>query len=329
MALTPYNLVGNRPDISDKQVVVFPEKTPLLSFIAEEVAADDTVSYVFDTPDNPTPTALLSGKDTTTYKDQYANRVSFSTYAQEFESTFGVENRQASNDPAALAKQIAAAEMRAMEDQQRQIEVTIGSDQAHASQSGSTPFQLGGLGWFQSTSNSSIDSRYRANAADATAMGSVNADTIKAVLQTLCENNGGLQDFVLFANSALYGAITKAYLNSSVLGRVQFMHQGNKNIDLTVMSISTEFGTFDIVYAPWLGASSSILGTEFSLGTTQKCRGYLVRRGVLSLAYKSGHKNKVSYHENKGAGERCSVRSIVALKNYAPRAIGMFNATSL
>lgn len=327
MAFTPYNLVGNREALSDKQVIVFPEKTPLVSFIQEETAESDVVSYIFDQPDNPTPSALLAGSDTTTYKDQFENRVSFSTYAQEFESTFGVDNRQASNDPAALANQLASAEMRAKEDLLRQLEVSIGSDQAHAQQSGSVPFKLAGLGWYQSTSNTSIDSRYRANAADNTATGSITSDTVKTLLQTLVENSE-MQDYILFAGPTLYAAITKAYLNSSTLARVQFQHQGNRNIDLQVMSIVTEFGSFDIVLAKWLGAASTIQGTEFTMGNTQRCRGYLVRRGTLALAYKAGQKNKVAYHENKGAGERGSVRSIVALKNYAPKANGMFYATS-
>jgi hypothetical protein len=329
MALTPHTLVGNREQLSDKQVPLYPDITPLKAFCSEETATNDYFEYTFDQPDAPKPTALLSGQDTTSYGDAFKNRQRFGTYLQEDEVTFGIENRQVSNDPAAIAKQLAAAEMRERGRQDRNIEVVLGSDQAHAAQSGSVAYKAAGLGWYQSTTNTAIPELYRAKASDNTAMASLTNTLIETLMQKIVVETGSMDGFVLFANTALFGAITKAYLNSSVLAKVQFQHQGNRNIDLVVYHVSTAMGSFDLVHAPYLGAASTIDGTAWTAGTTQQCRGYLVRRGVLSLLYKEGQKSKTSYHEDKGAGPRGSIRSIFGLANYAPKGNGMFNATSL
>lgn len=330
MAFTASNLVGNRESRDDKQIIVSPEETPMLALVEEITPTNDVHTYTFDKLKDPTPTALIEGTDTTVYADKFKDRKDMSVRLQEFEETFGITSRQETNDPAAIVNQLATAEMRATEDLQRQVEVVIGSDQATAAASGSFGDLSAGQGWFMDASNSAIDALYRATSGsvDTTATASVTADTINNVLQAVCENGGKAGSYVLLANSALFRAVNKAYLNSSVHGRVTFFEDNTQKITLKVKTVSTEFGDLDVVYAPFLGAASDITtaGTGWSLGNAQKARGYLVRKGTLAMAFKS--KNKVAYHEDKGAGKRGNVRSIGGFLNYAPRANGAFKATS-
>ena len=324
------DFVGNKPSLSDKQVIISPEETPLLSMASEEEISNDVHTYTFDKLRTAKPTALMEGTDTTTYTDQFANRRTMTVYSQEDEVSFGLTNRQMSNDPMALANSFSESEMRARGEQQRNIEVVIGSDQATATQTGTVGALAPGLGWFQSTSNTSVDSLYRATAGqvDSTATASLTSELIEGVLGQLMINGGMAGEYILFAGYALFAAVTKAYLNSSTIGKVQFQHQGNKTIDLRVVSVITNRGTLDIVYAPWLGAASTINGTEFTLGNAQKARGYLVKKGLLSVGYKKGSKSVVKYETNKQGGPRGSIRSIFTLIDYNPLGIGMFAATA-
>lgn len=149
MALTTYQAVGNREDLSDIITNISPTQTPLYSMFGRTKATSTYHEWLEDELSAPGSNAQVEGADYNIADP--SPRVRKGNYTQIFMKGYGVTGTQEVVLKAGVKSEIAYQMAKAMKEIARDVEYAIINNASAVAEDAATPRQMGGIPAFVTT----------------------------------------------------------------------------------------------------------------------------------------------------------------------------------
>jgi len=340
-ALVERNQVGKREDLADLISMIDAKETPFYSMAPKGKAPSNTlVEWQTDQYDDPVITGVLDGEDVTSFDNLASNRVRMRGRVQKFRKAFGVSDLAENvSDVAGVGRkgEMNRAAAKALVQIKRSMEARFCSDQDSQPDTGTQPYQTGGLGrWINNPAAGTpvtvtdlpIDPRYYTptTSIDNTASASIQDSNLQNVFSSLYLQTGQVKDLTLLAGTLLKKTITRLAMfqpgvSTTIANNRYFTQDGTaKKIVATVDVYQGDFGAVTIIPTVWNAFDSG------KNSTTSQMRGYVLDFSNVEIAF--NRLPRIMPLEDRGGGPRSFVDAITILKVYNPLNQGKFNATS-
>lgn len=320
---TTYNQTGNREHILDYLTRVEPEETPKLSSLPKGPTPKAMlIEYQTDDLDAPVYGGILEGEDVASFKDQGDGREMLSSRMEKFRDTWMVSREQQIVNTAGVANDVAYAKAKSMKQLKLSIEAAIGADKEAAAQSGSTPYQMRGLGKWIHATNTNIPAAVRTPSGSIGTTSSLTETTFNAVLQSVYEQSGQKKNYRLFAGPSLKQKISNFQRAEGTTTQTPYqVTQGaeSKKVTLNVMRYEGDFGSVDVIVDLYNERTSG----SSTISTAIREAGYLIDPSLVSIGYLEPPFAKEL--EDSGAGRRGYCEAIVTLLCKNPKGLGKFS----
>lgn len=307
--------IANREDLSSVLTILAPEKTPILSLCAKGKATSTYHEWSLDKLAAATTTGVAEGEDVTSFDDKFASRARVGNYVQTQRRSYLVSNLQQAVT-SAVPTDIAAAELKAIQELKRDVEKTIASDnEMTVENGGGTPYGMRGLGkWIQATAQATnpVPADYLTPSASILGAAPTEA-TLNDVIASIYTVSGETESMTLVAGVALRKVIANftRSVAATTASQAQIYHVNvdgtSKKIMLSVSFFESDFGIISIVN----GNSDCMVNTN---------RGYIINPKM--LAYNTLIPMNSNRLANQGAGERGYVEMTGTLVVKHPGAFG-------
>lgn len=281
----------NREDLTDILTILAPEETPILSLCSKSKAKSTFVEWGVDKLAAPQNTPVSEGADVQSFDDKFAAQARLGNYVQKFRRAYLVSDLQEAVDSLGPNK-IARAEMKAMQEIKRDMELVISSDADRVAQDGANAYQMRGLGtWLQSAGPADVPAAYRTPAGSILTQAPTEP-TFNNQLASIFGVNGKINRLTLVAGTALRRTISDFTRTDNNAGeQVYRVNQDaeSKKVTLAVNMYDSDFGLVAIVNAnPACVVNSN--------------RGYLINPDYIGVSSLIPLQSKRL--ENQGGGER-------------------------
>ena len=312
--------VSNREDLTDVLTILAPEETPILSSANKQRASATNVEWTVDSLSAPQTAGISEGADVTAFTDQFAGRARLGNRVQKFRRDYMVSDMQEAVDSVGPAK-IAQAEAKAIRELKRDIEATLASANAQATENGAgTANALGGLGdWIQAGAGSAnVPAAFQTPSASVVDAGATLSESeFNGLITSIFGVTGSTNNLMLVADTGLRQVIADfARVSAGATENIRSVnYDGNSgSIKLSVDLYESDHGVVSIVNqnpdcAPNFG------------GTTATGSGYIVNPeyyGIHELIPMGSTRLP-----NLGGGERGFVDCALTLGVYHPGAHGV------
>jgi hypothetical protein len=199
----------NREQLADYVTTLAPEKSPVTSLCSRGVATAVEFGWGVDKLESPSSDGVAEGATQTNYADAYSGLARLTNNIQEFRRAKRVTDWQEAVDKAGV-QGIASAEVKAVKELKRDVEMTLCSTNDKVSPAGDgTVAKTRGLGdWIDSGGPSDVPSDYRTPSGSIHASGTFNETALKDIITSIYRQDGMDADLNLVADTALRRIIT-------------------------------------------------------------------------------------------------------------------------
>ena len=267
---SPGSAASNREDLIDAMSLLAPQETAFLSLSPKNKAEATVHSWSVDSLADPAATAVNEGADVTAYVDKFANVARLSNYVTKRRRSYMVSDIQQAVESAGPQK-LARAEMKAVKEVKRDIEMTmLGTQDRAAGDGAGTASQARGFGdWIDSAGPSDVPATYRTPAASIHASSTFTETVFNNLITSIYRVNGNTNDLTCIADTALRRVISDFALTSGSTN-TNYRHitqsAADKGIKLQVETYQSDHGMISIVN----------MNPVCAPDTTNKDTGYLI-----------------------------------------------------
>jgi hypothetical protein len=320
-----FNIASNAEDVMRGFTMVEPQATPMLSMLKKGKAPKASYTeWVADDLSDPVLTAVPEGTDVSSFANPGENRGRIGNHLQRQDRAWQVSDLENLVDDYATASQIATAKSKKLIELRRDMAAVIGSDQANVAGGSGSAAKTRGLGQFVLASAQAanpVPAAFRTPSAsiNTTAAASFAESDVNGVLESIYQQTGSLDNFKLFAGTAL----KKEFSDFSRVGQANGSYRNNEDtstnkITKNVLVYEGDFGTLDVITDLFLARD----GTAASQGM----RGYVVNPDLVEVAFADGPSHYDQ--EDQGGGPRGFYKAWYTLRVKNPLGLGKFAATA-
>lgn len=321
---------GRREDLADAIYNTDAKDYPLLSAIPKGKKLVRTrFDWQVDAYDSPNTDGVVDGQDVSTYEDAAENRATLYGMVQKVRRTPMVtEMAEDVSDVAGVTSEMANAIKKKTIECKRDVEATLGSDNASQADNGTVPYKTRGLGeWIKATAQSHlpVDSDFLTPSAsiDTTATGSLTKAIINAVMASQYAQTGKRMTHMFVCGTTLKSAFTTLVGYQPTVSNFTAVLRTNRGEGKayadTIESFEGDFGRYDLVLSNWLGFNNTTKAAN-------AYRGYALDMDMLELRFNKQWQYKAL--PDLDGGPRGVIKAIFGLCVKNPKGLAKFAASS-
>jgi len=251
----PGSAVGNREQLLDMSTVLYPTLAPIRGLLPVQSATADLVEWTVDDLRDPRNQGVPEGSDVSSFDSQHSNLVRLQNRVQHFRDTFKVSKKQEVYESVTPVK-VQQAEEKALKQVLLDEEKAIASGQGAVTDDGSgTGSQLRGLDkWISNSAQSDdvvdVPSDYRTPIASIHSAGDFTEADMAAILASIFNEVGEMQDLHLVADTALRNHIVDEFTRANgAASNVRYPNGDGSDIVYNVEMFRGPFGNVKIITA--------------------------------------------------------------------------------
>ena len=322
--------VGRREDLADAIYNIDAKDYPLLSAVPKGKKLVRTrFDWQCDAYAAPNTDGVVDGADVSTYEDAAENRAVLYGQVQKVRRTPMVtEMAEDVSDVAGVTSEMANAIKKKTIECKRDVEATLGSDNASQTDNGTVPYKTRGLGeWIKATAQSHlpVDSDFLTPSAsiDTTALASLTKAIVNDVMKSQYTQTGKRQSYMFLCGTSLKARFTTMVGYQPTVSNFTAILRSNRG-DATkyqdnIETLEGDFGTYDLVLSNWLGYNN---GTQ----AADARRGYALDMSMLELRFNKQWSYKAL--PDLDGGPRGVIKAIFGLCVKNPKGLAKFAASA-